>query len=557
MAGRSQTIFVSVAGGWVGALAAGPSRGGARVSGWLIERVPADIDAADERTLGDWLGGVLSEAFAGGSRVGGPAVLCLERKEVAAKRLGFDSVADREADLPGMVRLAMLRQLTFPSDEAAIDYVETPVRADDGPDAAAVRAVAAPGPRLAHLKAVLERSGVKPSRAGLTAEGLTHLLGERGVLTGDEPALVVCPTLGGVELIIVRGGVVATARWHAMSWAEVERGNAGFGEGLVAEAKRTWMSDQLAADAERVARVLVVSPGDEPVDVQAAHALAEEMASDLGIVGSTVENAAVWGASLSDGDGETPPARLLPLLGVAFETFDGKARGQRFDLLHPRRAPDRAAPVRKAVLLSAMLLLLVIGGMWTAGNRAVARLDAQAAERREALGSIASQRARAIRQASRVEHIRRHLAGGFSPLERLDTFTGEMPERGRALLTGLGFSADSFVEYDSGRGRWYEDEHWSSGRVVLADVGIKATSRAVADGIRAMLVGREDLIVETSGVDGATTSDARYPVRLELKVTQAVSGVRLDADGAQPMTPAEPSEPRETETASADGGVGP
>jgi hypothetical protein len=523
MLAKSTMLFVCVGGRRVGAAVVGTGKSGPRVERTVLEDVPEELDASDARAMGGWLREILDAAGVSASS----AVLCLERKDVATKRLTFEHVDDPEAELPGMVRLQMLRQLSFPAEHAAIDYALLPAASGDesaGADQVVVRAVAAPGERLSHLRRVFEHAGLKPVRAGLSAEGVAHLLVRSGVTAGTESELIIAPGLDGVELIVVRDGRVAAARWHALAPTANTGDPASFFDlSVSSEARRTWMSDQLAESSTRINRVVILaSPGASRDADQASAALADAISEDLSLPTVTVDPGGLVGVEGFD-------HRLTPVVGVASQHLDTSSGGARVDLLHPRQPPDRAAPVRKLVLVAALLLLVVLGGVWTLGNRREATLLRELERQRERQSQAAVERAAAVRDAARAEHVRRYMAGRVSPLAELDTLAGMLPGRERALLTGFRVGVGSETRFAADRRtRFYDPELWASVRQVRADMGVKAATRVDADRLRLSFVERPELYVETAGADGASTNDPRYPHRLELKIVQQSRDVRDD-----------------------------
>jgi len=516
MLNRSNMLFLSVASRRIGAALLSPGKPGPTLTDAFVADYPDGLDPADPRQLGAFL----TEALADRGFGAAPVVLCLERKDVVSKRLTFEHVDDLEAELPGMVRLQMLRQLNFPAENAAIDFALLPGAsgADAGSgDEVTVRAVAAPGERLEHLREALTLAKLKPTRAALSAEGVAHLLVGADAVSPTNAELVVVPALDGVELLIVRDGRVANARWHALPPSADTADPVSFYDlSIAAEARRTWMSDQLAESSARINRVVVlVSPGDEGPAADAAASLAEHIAEDLSINAVTLDPATLVGVR------EAFDCRLTHLLGVASEHFASDAGPARIDLLNPRRAPDRAAPIRQMAMLAVLALLAVLGGIWTFANMRTAELETrleQADERRQQAWAT---RAEAVREAARVEHIRRHLAGSASPLATLDAFAASMPERERAIITGFSYAVATETAFDAPRGaRQYDGEHWVTIRTIAADLGVKAATREDADALRDAFVSRPELYVDTAGADGATTNDPAYPHRLVLELVR-------------------------------------
>ncbi len=535
-----------------------------QVTAHLLRAIPRETDPSDPKALGAFIADALAEAGVAAKS----ATVCLERRDAVAKRLTFNGVRSPEAELPGLVRFQMQRQLTFPADDAAVDYTVLPAeevlpeRVDDaaGDGALTVLAVAAPGARVKHLRETVARAGLELAGTALTAEGTASLLARHHLADESGPVLVACPTPDGWEFSVALGPRCAAARWEAINTLGLARERGGgvpSGDdvpsiplapapdrpepqdpvtAIASESRRTWMSYQLAPTSTPIARAVLISEPDEAHTAKAAEALssAVHVSPEVLPPGDVVPGLKVEG---------TLHSALIPLVGVAAEAGDTSARDRRIDVLNPRRPPDRAARVRQVALAGVLAVIAVVGGVWTVANREAGALEAELELLRGEYAEVATSRAEAIRRAARVEHIRRYLATGVSPLDQLASVVDIKPESERAILTRFAVGTDAEVSYShDGRPRWYEDDRWSSAVLTTVSLRAAARSRADADVMRGLFVENESYTAETAGPDGTTTNDPRYPHRIDLTLTRIARDVLVDRPSAERSTVEERSD---------------
>ena len=542
-----QTLFLSLGRSRIGAIETHPSaKGTPSPTRSLLAPIPSDLDTTDAEAFGLWLRATLDDAGLSTKR----AILCLERRDAVVRRLNFDTVPDPDADLPGLVRHQMQRQLSFPAEDAAIDYT----LASEG-DPIAVDATAAPGARLDHLRATLTAAGLSLERIALTAEGTSQLLARTALATDEGPTLIVAQTPGGIEFIVTVRGRPTSARWekfehhadHDQSTAADDDGAIPVeatpdaprdpAEAIAAEARRTWMGHQLGASAEPIERIAVVSSPDDPILSRVAELVSTAAGKDARVVTPA--------DILGDRHAELEPA-LLPLLGVAAEPPPTNSRNAPIDLQHPKRPPDRAALARQIAMAGILAVLLAVGVVYSAAR--VAKADRQSTLNaiESQIAEVATRRARAIEDAARAEHLARFLGGSVSPTEHLARVAAIKPPSDRAIITAFSLRADAGVAFDhSGRLRWYQHDRWNSSRRVTIGLRALAESRDTADALRDAFV-ESEYAAATTGPDGDTVRSDRYPHRIDLSLTRFDDAVR------QALSPAEPDrQPEPTERAEA------
>ena len=122
------------------------------VQSWLIVKVPSEVDVRDGAATGAWAATELDKAGMGRARL----VFAVPRGEVVLKTLRFPKgEGSGEAELAGMVRLQMTRQLTMAVEGTAIDYA--PIGEEEGEKGSVtVMAAALPGERMNGVRGIAE-----------------------------------------------------------------------------------------------------------------------------------------------------------------------------------------------------------------------------------------------------------------------------------------------------------------------------------------------------------------------------------------------------------------
>ena len=182
--------------------------------------IPAEATEGGSAALGAFVAAALRDAGLRADR----ATWTVPRDRVAFKRIALP-VADAN-ELPGMVRLAMLREAAVGAD-AAIDF------ALGGADGTDCWAVAVPAAEMASLRAIAEAARIAVDRVAPRTCGTAQLLRVLGAdgasvaaidLAGDAAELVVASASG---LRATRGASIAEASLEA-SATEARRSWTGF-----------------------------------------------------------------------------------------------------------------------------------------------------------------------------------------------------------------------------------------------------------------------------------------------------------------------------------------
>ncbi|MBL0926117.1 MAG: hypothetical protein IBJ11_00500 [Phycisphaerales bacterium] len=540
----SQPILViALAEGRVTAASAVADRTGVRITASVRDLVPPE--ASDPRSAGRWLKSLLRGAGISARR----AVFVLPRGEAVVKRIGFPAVADLKADLPGMVRLQMLRQLPFSPDDAAIDFmVFEPEAAVAGTPAAPaptagssptppslpalptlpaglsatadgshadgsqveVLAAAVPGERIRYLRDLSKAAGLKLARVCLASTGIATLLrADDGA--GSRPVMGLAASPAGVEFVVLdRGQLVFSRRADlALPTDGLEPDAEDLARRTATEAKRTWTSYRVIENARPAEEILVLGRGEHAERVARLCAdAAEAPARALGAAGAVRFDR---GAADPDAVDE-----LLPLAGVILE---GELRSGGIDLAHPRRAPDRRARIRQLAMGGALALLLVVGTLFTLGLSGLRSLDDEVKQLREDRNEAASRRSEALRRAARVEHLVRWEDSSPDWIGHLVNIHGLLPSPDQLLVDQLDGAADMAVTYP--RQATFDPARYASASSIKLNLTGRSVSQTVSDATRDRFVRDRSYRVAPIGLDGGLVRDEKYPHAWGMSLTSS------------------------------------
>ncbi len=497
---------------------------------WLTVARPADVDLTNTAAVGKWLATELRGAGMWPAARRGTVVFGVPRGEVVLKRIGFPPGTDDD-DLPSMVRLQVVRQLTVSPDNAAIDFVRLrPGSGSTLPAGSVVLAAALQGDRLMWRRAVCKAAGIRLSRVGLLSAGAAALLAEASQRrTGS--TLGIALGRESTEFVIVEDGQLVFARATDLMRPAVADEREAFAQRVAVEAKRTWMSYRVSPD----------SPPIEAVTVLGFDELSQLVAARCG---ETLElpSAATGYPAFVEAPAEMPESdrsAVAPLVGLLAEPVIGR---DTLDFANARKVPDLAGARRRLVLLGVLGAIVVGGGVYT-----FARLDLHAREQRlvELKGEWAKQSeqyAELVRARARVEHLQRFRETGVDWLAHISMLSSQMPDAREAMLDSISARSDTAVVYSGTKENpAYSPAAWSErfdGTMTLAGA---MKRRDVADALRARLVEDRRYSVLTRGsdvhdrFDWTLTTDERRPE--EPKAPTAV-----EVKAGKPATPAPAAE---------------
>lgn len=133
--------------------------GGMQLEDAHSHRLPASVDSEDPKSMGEFIQQMLKRHRVGIKRV----IVDVPRDKAVLNQLTLAPTPDEE--LAAAVRFQAVRELTFPLEEAVIDYVVT--KRDDQKRATEVLLAAVPLETLDRLRETCAAAGLTPARIGL------------------------------------------------------------------------------------------------------------------------------------------------------------------------------------------------------------------------------------------------------------------------------------------------------------------------------------------------------------------------------------------------------
>lgn len=470
----------------------------------------------------------------------GRAVGVVSRQCVVLKRLRFEGEVDQERDLPGMVRLQLVKQLALPLEGAAIDFALHPGTAEGANRGVSVIAAAMIGQRAAAIRSMAKTAGLKLARLGVSPSGLAALAGPT-LADAEGPVLAIVPTVSGADYLIVDRGRLSFARMIEITSPYADTTSSATDPGdsqepralpielLATEAKRTWVSERLAGSAEPVSAAMVLVPHwVEPGDRQK---LTERCAGELGI---PCTSAALGDLVSIDERGVVEPAAswLFAAAGVA---QGAHLNLEAIDLLRQRKPPDPRAKMRQAAMAAAFVAVAAAGITYTMLSAQLRDLEIEKEQINTRLSPM-NQRIEPTMQTQVVlHHLQRWDSTGADWLGHVDKVTATLPARESFVLSDLTLTGEVFVAYGSGRGRQasYDPAMWRTGVSLQGTVVGRAASTDIADAWRGRLVSDALYSVSPVGRDMPGSGDQRYPVPVAVRL---FSGVAVPVADAPPET---------------------
>jgi Tfp pilus assembly PilM family ATPase len=477
------------------ALAAGVGES-VNVEVWHTAPFPPDLNLKDAAAVGRWIGNELERARIPRSRV----TFSVPRGEVVLKRLRLPT--SDEAELAGMVRLQMAKQMTMASEGTAVDFVPLSSREPGSAEAGiSVLAAALPGDQIAWYRAVAKAAGCKIERLALRASGLASLLAESSQRhTGS--ILGISAAWGSVEFVVVDQGELVFVRAADFGLASAGGDEQAFAQRVAVEVKRTWMSYRVSENTAEVDAVMVAGEGKLATELAQRCGEALEMAWRLAPLPGSLE--------VSNLITEADKLAAAPLMGLLAEHVSGRPT---LDFAHPRKAPDLGA-IRRQRALAASLGLIVLGGAaYVLASGELAGLKKQVVQEREHATRLRTQYAEMLKEDARLSHLQKWTSADFDWLAHTRWISETMPDTKQAQLQeltgGLGAQVE-FVPKDGG----YTPAGWQLRQVAKINLEGKTKQRQTANDLRERLVGSAVYQVETKG------ADVQDQFRLELVTTR-------------------------------------
>ena len=496
MPGKQSVIAIDVDRERFGVAEAVVSDRSVTVSSWRSFERPSAVSFDDALAVGRWLRVELDRAGVKASK----AILAMPRGDVVLKRLSLPGAGTtNDAEVGGMVRLQMARQLTMSSTGAAIDYT-APVAdgaaaaadgavAESGAPGVSVMAGAMPADRVEWCRGLCEGAGLKLKRIALKCYGVAGLLADlsqrrAGALLG------VCAGATSVEFVVVEEGNLTFARAIDAPRALGEPESAGYAERVAVEAKRTWMSHRSTRGGGDAEMVVALGSDDSARQLAQQCGAQLERPSQLAQLPATVELQT------------TVPAEDVPamhaLAGLLLEELGGR---RTLDFANPRRAPDLGAARRRNLLAGALGLILLAGGSYIAADRALTGYDERLDQSRTRETELRAKLEDLHAQHARLNHFEQWQKARVDWLAYVGVLNEQLPEAGQVILDGMdGKLADADVVFTP-KGSRYQDGLWSMRQSAVFSMDGKSVGRSVSADLRGRLLGLSFDAVESKGPD--------------------------------------------------------
>jgi len=471
-------------------------RGSITIDRALSVAMPDEIDSADDRGVGEWIGRTLKANGLEATH----AVIAVNREHAVVRSLELPT-CDLD-EVPDMVNLSMRRDLPIDADEAVIDFIVT--GSTEG--RTEVLACAIPRRIVERVRDVTAAAGVVPTRISLRCFGTASLVNS---LEDSDGESVLGIDLGedGFELVVSRDGRIGFTRG-----VEIRPSPDGIDETIVTEVRRSWISHRLSADdEEEVARGVLFAP------FMLASRLEGWVGEATGLAVSTVRTHPKVRVP-GDFPGDAWPLAGLLLRHVLNEpTIDFGA---------PRRAPDLAARRRIRILavIGGCLLAFLLG--WTFGNLGIDRERATNADLEAKARVALKEYHRNRRDRLRLEHLEKWTGVEPDWLSQLDDLQEFASDNTRIVLDGFaGTLLVQTVRYDE-RAKDFTVE--AEARM---DLSGETLDRSTADQLRSEIVDDERYLLRSIGAETAGGKRLSVPFGFQLRTAVKPRGTGAPPDG--------------------------
>lgn len=438
--------------------------------------VPDGLDIQSESAVGAWIRMELRAAQLNTTRV----VWLVPRSEAVIRAVSLpkaDVSSDEEA---AMVRLAVARMVSFPIEQAGVDYVKG--EAEGG--AIVANAAVLPAERLAWIRGVAAAAGLKLIRIGLSTGGV---VAAARPLSG-RTALV---SIGwaGVELVLLDDDHMAMSRVVDVARPTKREELAEYLERLESELSRAWVT-HIGSGGLPAQQVVVLGRGD------LAEQVGETVSRVVGCVGRVqVRNAEGISKSVGDADATAGAA----LAGAILE--EGSDH-RSLDLGGYRKPVDRHAKTRQLVLLGVLGVIVLGGGGAVLGKLRLASIEDEIARLQTTQGKLNEDYGRYLMVHARDRHVRQWIANTPDWIGHLQAINLVFPDPSTSQMDAINATLDAKVLYTpDSRDARYPNGKWVSPvkATIALDGHVKA--RESAEDFRGKLVAGNVYQVESRGPD--------------------------------------------------------
>ena len=519
------------------------TKGSARVVRAFTEVIPEGMSAPDKAgELGAWLRERLDESGMKSKN----AIVAATRAEVLVKRLDAPADSLSPAERHEMVHLQMSKQASLAAGSSVVDYVESDAargaRTDgDGDDASSdsatgggsgfIVASAMPTERVTTRSETVRAAGLKLVGIRLRTAGVRALVSEE--LDADRPTLLVNPSVGSAELLMLVGGEVVSSRSVAVGLPGFGDGfGSGFGDRgveeaesyaqrVAVEASRTLVSFRVMDHGGDIDRAVVLSGGS------LGRAVSDTLAERLSLPAQTLDPATL--ISFDEGvDGALHPA-LAPLAGLLLCAPRGIAT---HDFANPTGPPDTRAGLRQ-IVLAAVFALVVLGGLgYVLGQRAISGAERERAAAKSAYEEAVGKYVTTQLAGARFGHLRAASDDGIDWPAHLERIIATLPDAESVALGQIAVRLDASPRFVSGK-QLSDPEAWSPASVMSVSVSGVARDRAHIAELRQRLLDTGLYIVTSQGPEVEDRFALQIATALPSPVADTEPGEDKGADASE------------------------
>ena len=359
-----------------------------------------------------------------------------------------------------------------------VEYVEGEPDGDIGGGSGFVVASAMPAERVDQRTETVKAAGLKLVGIRLRTAGVRALVSQE--LDNDRPTLLVNPSVGSVELLMLVGGQVVSSRSVAVGLPgpgeSAGQATGGYADLVAVEASRTLVSFRVMEHGGDIERAVVLAGG------AVGRALADALGQRLEIAAQTLDPASL--VEFDEGiDPGLHPA-LAPLAGLM---LCGPRGVRAHDFANPTRPPDTRAALRQG-LMAAVLALVVLGGLgFVLGKRAIADAERARTKAKAAVEDAAVDFYDTQLRGARLGHITAYADSSMDWPAHLETIVALLPDAESARLGEMAVRLDSAARFESGK-QLKDQAAWSASPVMSVSIGGVARDRAHIAALRQRLL---------------------------------------------------------------------
>lgn len=438
--------------------------------------VPDGLDVLDATAVGAWLKMELRAAQLNTAKV----IWVLPRSEAIVRAVNLPKAQLSMEEEQAMVRLAISRLVSFPTEQAGIDFW----RSTDDAGTASAHVAIVPAERLAWIRQVGLAAGLKLVRVGLSTGGLIA-----AAESASGKTAIVAVGHAGIEIAVIDGEHLAFSRVLEVPRPSKREAMAEYLDRIESEMSRAWVT-HVGSGGMTPEQVLVLARGE------LAESVGQTLAKVMGCTGR-VQVKPVDGVGKNTSDADAGAAAAVA--GVLLEEASGN---RSLDLGGLRKPVDKHAKTRQLVLLGVLGLIIVGGGSAVLGMLRLKSLEDEITRLQGTQGKLYEEYGRYLMVHARQKHITEWMASSPDWIEHFQAINEVFPDPVAAQMDAVNATLDSKVIFvPDSRDAKYPNGKWSAPvRATIALDG-RVKARESAEDFRGKLVAGNVYQVESRGPD--------------------------------------------------------